>query len=216
MPDAPKSVPNGLLVIFEGIDGVGKTTQLGLAQKALQEEGWPVHTSRNLGGTPIGEALREVIKSPLPRPNTTNLYISVAIQEALIETMQAERAKNQIILMDRGPISLAAYEVYGEDLEESLGWHYVDRGMERLKPDLTILYEANVDTAISQARQKSGEADYFESKPREFFERVAKGYAAAAKRYQTTVATVDANQSIEVVHEQTMRLIQQALAATHA
>jgi len=216
MPDtlpSPKSLPNGLLIIFEGIDGVGKTTQLKLAEEALKTAGWPVFSTRNLGGTPIGEALREVIKSSLPRPNTTNLYISVAIQAALVETIQAERQKGQIILMDRGPLSLAAYEVYGEHLDEKLGWHYVEQGMAGLKPELTILYEAEVDTALARARQKPDKADYFESQSPEFFKNVARGYQEAAKRYPKLVSTVNAAESIEAVHDQTMRLIEKFLPA---
>lgn len=113
MQPTPRPLTDGLLVIFEGIDGSGKTTQAKLAQDALQTAGWSsLYPSRNLGGTPIGEALRKVIKSPLERPNTTNLYISVAIQEALIKVIQSERTKGSFILMDRGPISLAAYRIW--------------------------------------------------------------------------------------------------------
>jgi dTMP kinase len=209
---APRSVPNGLLVIFEGIDGTGKTTQLNLAEEALRREGWLVQTSRNLGGTPIGEALRKVIKSSLPRPSATNLYISVAIQEALIEATQVDRAQGPIILMDRGPLSLAAYEVYGEDLDATLGWQHVEDGLTRLKPELTIIYEADVAIALQRARRKGGKSDYFESKPPEFFERVANGYAAAAKRYPAQTVTVNADQPVEAIHALTMQHIKQALA----
>jgi dTMP kinase len=151
---ADKSIQGGLLIVFEGIDGVGKTTQIELTRQALAEQGWAVEIRRNLGGTPIGEALREVIKSPLERPGLTNLYISAAIQEALIEAVQKDRAAGKLILMDRGPISLAAYAVYGDGLDPEYGWPYVERGMQLLKPELTIIYQADVDLALKQAGQK--------------------------------------------------------------
>lgn len=206
-----KQLTNGLLVIFEGIDGVGKTTQLKLAQQWLENQKWPVVERRNLGGTPIGEALRQVIKSSTPRPPSTNLYISAAIQAALIEQIQTDRQNGQLILMDRGPFSLAAYEAFGSQLDEQLVWPHVDQGMVRLQPELVIIYSADVQSALERARQSSKEPDYFESKPLDYFERVAKGYAACAERYPA-VQVIDANQSIEAIQRQTQALIEQALA----
>lgn len=203
-------LPGGLLVIFDGIDGVGKTTQLNLASEALIAEGWPVQATRNLGGTPIGEALREVMLRPIDRPPTTDLYISVAIQEALTRAIATERTDDKLILMDRGPLSLAAYQAFGSGLDEATTWRYVEAGMNQLQPELTIIYQSEVATAIERARRQSGKADYFESKPLDYFERVAQGFAAAAERYP--VQLVDANRSIEAIQADTMRLIQAALA----
>ena len=205
-----RQLAGGRLIIFEGIDGVGKTTQIELIRKLLIEQGWPVEVKRNLGGTPIGEALREVIKSPLRRPGLTNLYISAAIQEALVEAIQKDRSEGKLILMDRGPISLAAYAVYGDGLAETDGWPYVERGMQQLKPDLTIIYKADIDTALQHARQKSDHADYFESQPRDYFERVAEGYVQAAERYPDSVV-INANQNIEAVQAETMQNIKRIL-----
>jgi dTMP kinase len=207
----PRPINDGFLVVFEGIDGAGKTTQLESVRATLEAEGWPVHATRNLGGTPIGEELRKVIKSPLERPPETNLYISVAIQVALADAIGAERRQGKLILMDRGPLSLAAYEVYGDKLDEALGWQHVEAGLARLRPELTIIYSTDVDTALRRKGEKSGQADYFESKPRDFFERVAEGYQAAARRYPSNTVTIDANQPAETVQAQTMQAVRQAL-----
>jgi dTMP kinase len=213
MQPKPQAIDDGFLVIFEGIDGSGKTTQLELAQAKLAQLDWSqLYATRNLGGTPIGEALRQVILSPLTRPTETNLYISVAIQEALAVEIQAQRAKQSLILMDRGPLSLAAYEVYGSGLDATLGWEHVTSGMQKLRPELTIVYQADVKTALQRARQKAGKTDYFESKPASYFEKVAAGYAAAAERYADQVVIIDAEQPVEEVHMQTMDAILQALA----
>ncbi|MEK7594873.1 MAG: dTMP kinase [Patescibacteria group bacterium] len=213
MGDSAKQISNGLVIVFDGIDGVGKSTQLELAKTALESEGWSVHTSRNLGGTPIGEELREVMLSTIERPTKTNLYISVAIQEALLDVIEEERSKNQIILLDRGPFSLAAYEIYGSNLDESIGWQYVDAGMLRLKPELTIIYKTNTEEALKRLKTKSGQSDYFERMPQDYFERVSDGYEIAAKRYEDTTTALDAGQAIEVVHEQTMQSIKAAIEA---
>jgi dTMP kinase len=165
-----RPLPNGFLVIFDGIDGVGKTTQIKMADEAMKASGWQTLTTRKMGGTPIGEKLREVMLDPVSRPVETDLYISIAIQSALAKQLEKDKAAGNLILMDRGPISIAAYQVYGSGLDETLGWKYVDEGMELLKPNLTIIYEANI-------------------------------------------ITIDANQSLEAVHEQTMNAINEALAA---
>ncbi len=208
----PQPLKDGFLVIFEGIDGSGKSTQLKLAQEELVKEGWSsLYASRNLGGTPIGEELRKVMKAPIERPNTTDLYISVAIQEALTDRIQAERAKGQLILMDRGPLSLATYAIYGGGLNAMLGWQHVDTGMAQLQPELIILYKMAVPVALERVRQKSGQPDYFESKPASYFDKVAHGYDDAAKRYPQTVI-IDGSQSVEAVHAQSMRAIREALS----
>jgi len=211
MSAAPKPIDGGLIVIFEGIDGVGKTTQVLLAKDVLLKQGWPVYITRNLGGTPIGEELRKVMLAPIERPALTNLYLSVAIQEALLGAIEAERAQGKLIFMDRGPLSLAAYEIYGSNLNETLGWQHVDAGMQQLKPELTIIYKADVAAALDRAHRKSRKADYFESQPQGYFERVTEGYDAAAKRYPYETITIDADQPIETVHAQTMQAIQEAL-----
>lgn len=203
-----KTLPDGLVVIFEGIDGVGKTTQLHLAQEALEKAGWPVMTTRNLGGTPIGEALREVIKSPLERPPMTDFYVSLAIQEPLLDVIDQARKEGKIILMDRGPLSLAAYQVYGTDILEAVGWQYVEAGMERLRPESVILYDMDAKTALS--RKDGKKTDYFESKPLSYFQKVADGFRKAAGRYrQATI--IDGAQSISSIHEQTMAAIAELL-----
>jgi dTMP kinase len=202
-------IPGGLLIMFEGIDGVGKTTQIQLVEQALQQRDWLVTTSRSPGGTPIGEALRSVLLEPLPRPPMTDLYIATAIQEVLIESLQAERSSGSVMLHDRGPLSIAAYQIYGGGIDEATGWSYVDDGMKRLQPDLVIIYECSPEQALSRIQQKPG--DYFESKSPEYFERVANGYREAAQRYPSV--TIDASQSIDEVHTQTMEQIDRLLAA---
>ncbi len=197
--------------MFEGIDGVGKTTQLELVQDELVKQGWPVHATRNLGGTPVGEALRKVTLSPLERSAKTDLYISVAIQTALSESIEAERLRGKIILVDRGPLSLAAYHIYGNGVDKKLGWRYADEGMACFKPDLVLLYETKLETALGRAGRRMSRTDYFASKPKSYFERVVRGFAAAAKRYP--VQSIDGSKSIKAVHSETMTSINKLLAS---
>lgn len=206
----PKKLSNGCVVIFEGMDGVGKTTQLELARSVLAEEDWPVYATRNLGGTPIGEELRKVMKSPLERPAATDLYIAAAIQEALIGDIGGRRQAEDLILIDRSPLSLIAYEVFGSGAEEETGWEHTNKGMLALKPELIILFKASIKESLGRIKTAKGQ-DYFDHKPIDYFERVAKGYETVAKKYENVVL-IDANRSIEEVHTDTMAVIRKTLA----
>ncbi|HWB39163.1 MAG TPA: dTMP kinase [Candidatus Saccharimonadales bacterium] len=207
----PQPIPDGLIVMFEGLDGVGKSTQLRRAAKALEKQGWQVHTTRNLGGTPIGEALREAMLAKLARPAATDFYISLAIQEALIAELEAQRQAGKLVLIDRGPLSLAAYQIYGSGFDEAQGWQAVDNGMQSIHPELIVSYKSQIKTAVERAHHESGTPDYFESKPLDFFKRVAHGYEVAAERYP--IRFINANRSIEAIHEDTMQLIEAAITS---
>jgi dTMP kinase len=202
-------LPNGLVVMFEGIDGVGKTTQIKLVQQTLEDKGWPVMVTRNMGGTPIGEALREVIMSPLERPPLTDFYTSLAIQEPLFGVIDTARAAGKVILMDRGPLSLAAYQIYGAGIDESIGWQHVDSGMSRIKPEITILYDMDPEPARERNQKHPEKTSYFESKPLGYFQKVAEGFRAASKRYPLT--TINAAQPIEAVQEETLAAVSKLL-----
>lgn len=215
MGETKPRLKTGLVVLFEGVDGVGKTTQLQLVDKDLAGLGHDVHTTRNLGGTPIGEELREVAFSPAERLPETDLYISAAIQSELAESIRVERSKGKVVLVDRGPLSLAAYHIYGNGVDATLGWQFADEGMAKFKPDLVILYEMDLEDALERANQRKGHVDYYASKPKRYFQQVEKGYKTAAARYKTRIVRIDASKSIEDVHARTMDAIDQTLKHKH-
>jgi dTMP kinase len=208
--DTPQQhIRGGLLIVFEGMDGVGKTTQLQLVEKQLEARGVLVKTKRSPGGTPIGEALRSVLLQDIPRPPMTDLYIALAIQEALHEAIAENRQAGNVILLDRSPLSIAAYQIYGSGIDETLGWNYIDKYMKLLRPDLVIVYTCPPEEALVRAQQKPTAGDYFESMPLDYFKRVAQGYEAALQRYPSLV--IDASKPVESVQAQTMSHIDQLL-----
>jgi len=204
IPDRTKTI------VFEGIDGVGKTTQLELTKNFLERSGHKIEVLRNLGGTPIGELLREVMLSPTSRPESTDLYISVAIQEALIQKVTELRQQNSVILMDRSPLSLAAYAMYGGNLSSDKVMPFVRDGMDRLKPDLTIILTGDTAAAVKRARKSSNSEDYFESKPIEYFNRVEAGYLKLSQIFESKLVDVDSG--IDSTWEQVRILIKDLLS----
>lgn len=202
----PKVIPGGLLVIFEGLDGVGKTTQIQLAEEALKTQGYRAHVTRNLGGSPIGEELRKVLLSSLPRPPLVNLYVGVAIQEALAIEIEAKRKEGYIVLLDRGPISMAAYN---SDVEGVNVWDYTKKGIDKFKPSLIVLYDLDIDRALGRVNTRGEIKNYFETKPRSYYEKVDSRLKEGIKLYKGVV--VSADDPIKVVHERTMETIAKLL-----
>jgi dTMP kinase len=209
MNESIKTVADGLLVAFEGIDGAGKTSQLHEVAASLRSAGWLVQTIRAHGGTPIGEALRDVSFSSLERPAATNLYISRAIHEALAQTIDTWRHDGAIILMDRSPLSIAGYQINGDGLDPELGWSSIDAILAKLKIDLILFYAVSLEVARQRLAKRAQKSNYFESKPQEYFEAVKQGYERAAEKYEAV--TIDAGQSFDAIQVKTQSLIQAAL-----
>lgn len=199
------SIETGKLIIFEGPDGVGKTTQISLAQRALQQSGIDVLTRRGHGGTPIGEELRSVSLGDTPRTAQTDLLISMAIHSELQTDLHTRRKAGDNILLDRASLSMWAYQVYGSGLAAEEAADYIDKDLADFDPDLIICYRAGLATLRTRMRQNKSKADYFEGKSDTYFERVIKGYDFASERYEVT--TIDAEQTLDHVHSETMQAI---------
>lgn len=206
---------HGGLVYIDGPDGVGKTTQLELAAQTLAEAGHKVHTTRCMGGTPIGEMLREAALSDTERPVETDLYIAMACHHALLQEVLPRRRAGEIILVDRSPISIIAYQVYGDDLDHEAGHAMVNQLIEAASPDLMIVYHTS-DEELWQRRRQRNQAvafDHFEAKSAQYHQRVARGFGAA-QDYGATV--IEAHDSIDTVHQATMSAIQKHLGTGKA
>ena len=206
-----KQVPGGLVVFFEGLDGVGKTTQLELAVENLRSDDWLVQTTRGHGGTPFGEALRKVSLESIDRQPDTNLYLSMAIHNELGHQVRQWREDGAITLIDRGPLSMAAYQIFGDGCDPEAGWREVAIDIERFDSELLILYTAAIDVARQRSKDRGGKADYFERKPRSYFERIEAGYQESGERFGALA--IDAEASIEQVNARTMGAIHSALCA---
>lgn len=199
--------------MFDGPDGVGKTTQLNLAADALKQQGYDVFITKTHGGTPIGEALRTVSLSELERTPLTDMYISLAMHSALSEIIEQKREQGAIVLVDRSPLSIVAYQAYGSGLDKDFTLGIVDIDMQLFKPDCIVVYDAPItltrERMLARNNQNHAKKEYFESKSPDYFERVANGYRAAASHFNA--ALVDATKTIEAVHKQTMKYIKATL-----
>lgn len=197
--------------MLDGPNGVGKTTQLYLAEKQLKAKGKSVLMTRINGGSPIGEKLREVWVSNIPRPSETDFYIAYAMYEAFAAEVISQKDKYDMILVDRSPISTVAYQAYGSGASIQDSLELCRHILAKLEPELLICYEAPAEQLRAQLTQANGgNTDYFENKPEAFFDAVIRGYSETAREVGATI--IDASASVEHVHEQTMQLIDSAIA----
>lgn len=182
----------GLVIAFDGPDGVGKSTQIELTAAWLRSLGHSVHTARASGGTPIGEELRKASLSDHPRPAEVDVYISLAMHTVLGLDIQKRINNGQICLLDRSPLAILAYNTIGSQLKyQKMGYDAMDKMLALWDIDVLFLFEA--DQQIVNARRKARSdkpVDFYEKQNPAYHERVRLGYAEAKNHLITNSSLV--------------------------
>lgn len=172
----------GVLISFEGIDGVGKTTQLKKLTAYLQHAGYEVVTLREPGGTIISEKIRELLldaRNEGMNSVAEALLYSAARAQLVQETLNPLLDKGTIILADRFIDSTIAYQGYGRGLDIN-ALHGLNRlATGGLDPDLTILLD--LEAHLAKERQAGGVPDRLEKEGLQFQQRVREGYLQLAQ-----------------------------------
>ncbi len=200
---------SGLFITFEGIEGCGKSTQIERLAKRLADTGRETTCLREPGGTPIGEAIREVVKHP-PGDATISadaelLLMNASRAQLVQEAIRPALARRTVVLCDRFYDSSLAYQGYGRGLDMATVRQAIDLAVAETKPHLTLLLDIPLD--VSQARvgarhQSTGEGqDQFDQAGEAFFERVHAGFHALAKGEPERYRVIDGTQSPEAVAE---------------
>ncbi len=222
----PVAAERGKFITFEGLDGCGKSTQLGKLAEVLRAEGLAVVTTREPGGTDVGERVRAVLLNSTtsnlaPMAELTLMFASRAQQIA--EVIQPALKAGKFVLCDRFTDSSEAYQGGGRQLgsEAVLDLHRVVCG--GLQPDLTILMDSDPAASVERARRRNtsrhglakGDENRFEQENRAFFERVHAAYRAIAKREPKRVVMLDARRHMDIVHEEIVAAVRERLGLHH-
>ncbi|WP_206952225.1 dTMP kinase [Trinickia acidisoli] len=194
----------GKFITFEGIDGAGKTTHLSWFRERLEAKvtvtGRAVVTTREPGGTPLGERLRELLLHERMDLETEALMMFAARREHLAQVIEPALARGDWVLSDRFTDATFAYQGGGRGLPrdklETLE-RWVQGGFE---PDLTVLFDLPPETA-SERRGAARSPDKFESETEAFFARTRAEYLRRAEEAPYRFAIVDASQSIERIRK---------------
>lgn len=194
----------GKFITFEGIDGAGKTTHLPWFRGRLEEKvaalGRAVVTTREPGGTPLGESLRELLLHERMDLETEALLMFAARREHLAQVIEPALARGDWVLSDRFTDATFAYQGGGRGLPrdklEALE-RWVQGGFQ---PDLTVLFDLPPETA-SARRGAARSPDKFESETEAFFARTRAEYLRRAEEAPHRFAIVDASATIEQIRQ---------------
>lgn len=191
-----------MFVVFEGVEGSGKTTQLERVAEALRRRGVDPVVTREPGGTPVGEAIREIVLDPRFRVEpVTELLLIVAARSALVADVIAPALEEgRVVLSDRYDLSTFAYQGAGRALPVDELRRLNAQATGGLRADVTVVLDLSVSDGLG--RKEGGEAsDRIESGGRQFHERVARAYRELA-RSEPDIVRVDATRSAVEVYEE--------------
>ena len=213
----------GKFITFEGLDGCGKTTQIGKLAASLRAQGRGVLITREPGGTAVGEKIRSILLDSrtsglAPMSELALMFASRAqqINEVILPAVKS----GKIVLCDRFTDSSEAYQGGGRQLgsQQVLTLHKIICG--DLQPHLTILLLSDLKASVGRARNRNRRAKddegRFERENSDFFRRVLKAYLAIAEREPGRVAKIAATQSIADVHKEVMKVFRNRLGARKA
>jgi len=202
-------------ITVEGIEGVGKSTQIAFIQTWLEKRGVRVETTREPGGTPLAEQIRDVLLTPRSEtmPEVAELLLMFAARAVHIQNrISPALAQNWWVLCDRFTDATFAYQGAGRGMSMA-NIRQLERQVQGdLRPHLTLLLDAPVETGLARAG-KRGPADRFERETVQFFERVRQGYLQRADAEPARIKVVSAGGSISQVQEQIADVLEQAWVA---
>lgn len=222
------AVPEGQFITFEGLDGCGKSTQMEKLAAALRAEGIDVVTTREPGGTKIGERIRKLLLDSRtagldPWAEMALMFASRA--QLVAEVIEPALDAGKWVLCDRYTDSTEAYQGGGRKLRSKpvLQMHRVL--FDGWWPDLTILMYSDVEYCIQRARRrnkvaagkkvagskKAADEDRFEQEDAGFFRRVHKAYVKIAAREKDRVVMLDARPPIDQVHREILKVVRERL-----
>ncbi|MCK4674674.1 MAG: dTMP kinase [Gammaproteobacteria bacterium] len=194
----------GKFITLEGIEGVGKTSNLQFIQQLLESSGHSCVVTREPGGTKLGEALRGLLLSHSDDNMSADaelLMMFAARAEHLSKVIRPALANNQTVLCDRFTEATYAYQGGGRQLDinkisELEQWVQGD-----LRPDLTVILDAPVETGRARAGQRS-EPDRIEKEHDDFFQRVRETYIELANQHPHRICLIDASPELAAVQKQ--------------
>lgn len=210
----------GTFITFEGLDGCGKSTQLEKLADKLRSHGVEVTTTREPGGTPIGERIRTLLLDTrvlglAPSAELALMFASRA--QHLDEIILPALERGNIVLCDRFIDSSEAYQGGGRKLGSQAVLD-LDRVLLRnVKPDLTILLDCDVNLSVERARRRNRERpgaldeSRFERENRAFFTRVNAAYHEIARREPERVALIDARGTPDETHATILAVVNSKL-----
>jgi len=200
----------GHFFTFEGIDGCGKSTQLARVADALRSEGMACVVTREPGGEPISELIREILISPdngrMRFETECLLYLAARAQHVRAVIAPAVEA-GKIVLCDRFEQATFAYQGYGRGLDLSFLRTANNFASDGLSPDITFIFDIPVSVSAERLSRINKGKDRIESAGPEFFERVRSGYLAAAQESPDKIKLLDGSGDVGALTDEILGVV---------
>lgn len=197
---------------FDGVDGVGKSTQIRLLAEALRQQGRDVVTCRDPGSTALGERLREILLNhhgtPIHRRSEMLLYMASRAQ-LVEEVIRPALDAGNIVISDRYLLANVVYQGYAGGLEVEALWRVGDVTVAGIMPRLTLLLDMPAERAQTRIQRPP---DRMEAQGPEYLEKVRQGFLVEARRRPEQVVVLDADRSAEAIHADVLSHVERVLA----
>ncbi len=212
---------SGLFITFEGPEGSGKSTHSNELAERLRSMGYEVLKAREPGGTPTGEAIREILQHDSvgePIVRETEILLFAASRAQLVQrVIKPALARGCVVICDRFADSTTAYQGYGRDFDVERVLNLNEWATDGLAPDATLLMDLDVGIGFERIHQRNlaldqGE-DRFEREARAFHERVRQGYLVLAERWPERFHVIQSEASVDAVSTEVWRVVEPLLSA---
>jgi dTMP kinase len=209
-------------ITFEGIEGCGKTTQIHLLKECLEKRGYTVVTTREPGGTRIGDTIRRILL------DSNNCDIDIKTELLLYQAARAQHIKDvirpslaqgSIVLCDRFTDATLAYQGYAQDIHQDFIETLNQFATDNLIPDLTVLIDCPVEIGLRRARDRMAtqhakdREDRFEEKSLDFHQAVRLGYLQIAENNSSRFFIVDGREDPDSAHRSIQSAVLKVIAA---
>lgn len=191
----------GRFITLEGVDGAGKSTQLRWLVSHLQAAGREVLATREPGGTPLGEKLRELLLAEPMSLETEALLMFAARHEHVVQVIRPALERGAWVVCDRFTDASFAYQCGGRGMETGRMRQLADWVLGGLRPDLTLVFDAPLEVTMTRLRAGTSSPDRFEREESAFFARVRAAYLAAATAEPERVRIIKATAAPEVINK---------------
>lgn len=199
----------GLFVTLEGPEGAGKSTNREYLAERLRASGVDVVLTREPGGTPLAERIRELLLTPADEPmavDTELLLVFAARAQHLAQVIRPALERGAVVLCDRFTDATYAYQGGGRGLSIERIAQLEAFVQGELRPDLTLIFDLPVEVGLARAAAR-GRLDRFEQEGLRFFESVRRAYLERAKAAPSRYRIIDAGQPLNVVQRDVQALI---------
>lgn len=200
--------PGGRFITFEGIDGAGKSSHLQAVEQRWRARGLEVVRTREPGGTPLAEALRELLLHRSMDVLSEVLLVFAARRDHLVQIIEPALARGAMVLCDRFTDATFAYQGAGRGADAVMLQHLEQWVQQGRQPDLTVWFDAAPEEA-ARRRAAVRSPDRFESEDLAFFTRVAAGYHARMQANPQRFVRIDANRDPQAVADGLMAALQE-------